>query len=115
MFLLSLCLMMCANNQIQYDPLAVFVCLQITLSYHYHYADVSEGTERLKFLYSVKCVCLRLYRFSQLSFMKYMGLYVFNSSNPLMMIVRIPVLYLIIIIKSEVCPICHLFRVSIRS
>ena len=47
LFLLSLCLMMCANNQIQYDPLAVFVCLQITLSYHYHYADVSEGTERL--------------------------------------------------------------------
>ena len=43
--------------------------------------------------------------------MQYMGLCVFHLPIYLMMIVRILVLYIIIIIKWEVWPICHLFRV----
>ena len=50
-------------------------------------------------------VCLRISQFSQLYFMQYMGLCVFSWPISLMMIVRICVL--LIIIKSEVWPICH--------
>ena len=49
-------------------------------------------------------VCLRL---SHFSFMQYMGLCIFILSIFLMMIVRIRVLYLVIIIKSEVRHICR--------
>ena len=47
-------------------------------------------------------------QFAQLSFMQYMGLWVFGLPIALKMIVSIPVLDLIIIIiiKSEVWPIC---------
>ena len=48
-----------------------------------------------------------LVRYIQLSFMQYMGLCVISLPISLMMIVRICVLYLITIIKSEVWPICH--------
>ena len=57
--------------------------------------------------YILLIVCLRLSQFSQLSFIQYMGLCVFSLPIYLMMIVRIYVLYLIIVIKSEVWPICH--------
>ena len=56
--------------------------------------------------YILSQVGLRLSQFSQLSFMGQMGLCVFSLPIALMMIVRIHVLYLIIIIKSEVWPIC---------
>ena len=46
---------------------------------------------------------LRLVQFSQLSFMQYMGMCVFNLTITLMTIVGIRVLNLIIITKSEVC------------
>ena len=59
--------------------------------------------------YILSSVCLRLSRFSQLSCMQYMGLYVFVLIISLMMIVRIRVRYLDIIIKSEVWPIYHGF------
>ena len=49
--------------------------------------------------YIPPCVCLRLCEFSQKAFMQHMGLCVFSLPIPLMMIVRICVLYLIIIIK----------------
>ena len=52
-------------------------------------------------------VCLRLSQFSQLSFMLYMGLCVFSLPIYRMIIVKICVLYLVVIIKSEVWPICH--------
>ena len=48
-------------------------------------------------------MCLRLWQFSQLSFMQYMGLCIFSIPISLTMIIRIPVLDLIIIIKSEEC------------
>ena len=51
-------------------------------------------------------VCLILSQFSQLSSMQYMGLSVFSLLICFTMIVRISALYLNIIIKSEVWPIC---------
>ena len=56
--------------------------------------------------YILSTVCLKLNRFSHLSFMQYMelypgGLYVFSLPIYLVMIVRIRVLHLIMI-KSEV-------------
>ena len=52
-------------------------------------------------------VCLRLSPFYQLSFVQFMGLCVVSLPISVVMTVRISVLYLIIIIKSEVWPICH--------
>ena len=59
--------------------------------------------------YILSSVCLWLSQFSELSYMQLMGLCVFvlPISVMIMMIVRISVLYLNIIIKSEVWPICH--------
>ena len=54
-------------------------------------------------------VCLRLSQFSQSSFMQYMGLCIISWPIPLMLIVRIHVLYLIIIIKTKVWHICHCY------
>ena len=53
--------------------------------------------------YILPSVCLR---FSQLSFMQYMGQCVFSLLISLLMIVRTRVLYLIITIKLEVWTIC---------
>ena len=52
-------------------------------------------------------VCLKFSQFSQLFFMPYVGLCVFSLPISLMMTVRMHALYLIIIIKSELWPICH--------
>ena len=60
-----------------------------------------------KILASYLLPCLRLGQFYQLSFMQYMGLCVFSISISPKIILRICVLYLIIIIKSEVWPICN--------
>ena len=72
------------------DTLVMFVCLQITTSHHHHYADLSEGIELLKCLvsYMLPSVCLRLRQFSQLSFVRYMGLCVFSLPNSPAMIMR---------------------------
>ena len=109
--LLLLCsLIMCTNDKVHYDPMVVFVCLLATL--YIIITIMRTYMKVLKFLNSyqvnsVSNVCLRLSPFSQLSLMKYMdGLCVFGSPFSLV-IVRICVLYLLIIIKSEVCPICH--------
>ena len=102
--------MMCAHNKVYYDPIVVFVCLHITLPLCHRYAVISESTELLLntcLVHFVTSVCLRLSQFAQLYFMQYMGLCVSSLPVSLMMIVRICVLYLIIIIKSEVWPICH--------
>ena len=109
LFPLLLCsLMMCANNWMHYVPMAVFICLHITLPQYHHYADISECTELLQCLSGIFCwVCRRLSQFSRLSFMQYMGLWVFSLPITFEMIVRIDVFYLIIIIKSEVWPISH--------
>ena len=55
-------------------------------------------------------VCLRLYPFSQLSFMQNIGLCVFNLPISLIIIVRMCILYRIIIIKWGVWPICHCLK-----
>ena len=56
---LLLCsLTMCANNQMHYDLVIVFICLQITLP---HY-DLSEGTELLKCLSCTFCLeCVSIF------------------------------------------------------
>ena len=66
-------------------------------------------------VHSVSSVCLRLSQFSQLSFTQYMGLCVFSLPIPIMLIVRMHVVYLIIIIKSEVWPICHCWWLGDRT
>ena len=92
-----------------YGLKVVLVCLHITLSHYYPYADVSEGIELLKCLSGTFCrVCV-----SQLSFVQYMGLCVFSlphlsyddNANTC-------TLYVIIIIKSEVWSICHCLRLG---
>ena len=88
-----------ANDRIHYGLQVVFVCLQITPSHYHHYADSSEGIELIK--------CLpRLRLFSQLSFIQYMGLCVFSLPIRMSWLWEC-VLYLIIIIKSEVWFINH--------
>ena len=57
--------------------------------------------------YILSSVCPRWSHFPQLSVLQYMVLCVFSLSIYLMMIVQIRVHYGIIIIKSEVWPICH--------
>ena len=105
---LSRCsLMTCTYNRVHYGPMVAFLCLNIKLPHYHHYAALSEGIELLKGLSvnSVSRVCLRFSQFSQLCF-QYMGLCLLSLHISLM-IVRIRRLHLIIIIKSEVCPICH--------
>ena len=88
--------------------MVALVCLHILLPHHHHCADVYEGTASKMFVkYILLSVCLRFSKFSQVSFVYYMGLCVFNLPIPLMMIAKMCILYLIIIIKSEVRPICH--------
>ena len=77
----------------------VFFCLNFILPQFHHYADVSGGTEfprNLSLLYSVS---VRLDHFL-IIFHR-----IYGAVN--LMIVRIYLLYLIIIIKSDVWPICH--------
>ena len=113
LFLLLLCsLIMCANKRVHYGPMVVFSCLLSTLP-HYHHcadcADVSEGNELPKCLPGtfLSSVCLRLIQFSQLNFMQYIRLCIFSLPIYLTSNVRIHVFCLIIIIKSQVWPICH--------
>ena len=102
---------MCANDKVHCDPMVVSVCFNNTQLHYYHYADISESIELLECqVHPASSVCLTLSQLPQLSFMQYIGLCVFSVSISLMMIVRICVLYLIIIIKSEVWSICHCLR-----
>ena len=78
-----------ANNRIHYGPMAVFVSLHITLYLYHHYAYVSESIELMKSCHVHSVVGMSKIK-SNL------------STNSLVMIVRIRVLYLIVIIKSEV-------------
>ena len=71
------------------------------------HARGSGGHMKILVRYILSNVCLRLIQISQLSFIQCMGLCVFSLSIYLMVIVRIHVSYLIIIIISEVWPICH--------
>ena len=64
-------------------------------------------TSKMLVRYILSSLCLRSREFFQLFFMQYMGTLVFSFCISLMMVVIICVLYLVIIIKSEVWPICH--------
>ena len=64
-------------------------------------------TSKILVRYILSSVCLRLSQFSQLYFMHYMELCAFSLPISLKVFARIGVLYLIIIVKSEVWPICH--------
>ena len=105
---------MCPNSRIYSGMMIIFVCLHFTLSHYHHYADVSETelpnwASQILVRYILSRVCLRLSQFSQLPFMQYtcIGLCEFSLSISLLMIVRICVIYLSIISKSEVWPDCH--------
>ena len=105
-------LMMCTNNRVHCGLMVVYGHLHITLLHYHHYTDLPEGIELLKCSSDFFCLeCVSDIRSILLSiFMQYMGLCVFSLPISLMMIVRIPVFDLIIIIKSEVWPICHCLR-----
>ena len=101
-------LMVVYKQWVHYHLMVAYVYLHISLPHYHYHADLPEGIELLKCLSDIlSWVCLRLSRLSQLSFMQYMGLCVFGFPISFIMIVRIPVLDLIIITKSEVGPICH--------
>ena len=52
-------------------------------------------------------MCLRLSQFSQLSFIQYTGIFGLPISRMIIVRIRLSVLYLNIIIKSQVWPICQ--------
>ena len=105
--------MTCANNPVSHGVMVVYGYLHCTLPHYHHNADLSESIKQLRCLSDIfSSMCLRLGQFSQLSFMQYVGLCGFSSPIVLMMIVRIPFLDLIIIIKSEVWPVCHCLGLS---
>ena len=63
-------------------------------------------TSQMLVRYIQSSVCLRLSQFTQSSFMLHMGLWLFSFPISLMVIVKAHVLYHVVIIKSEVWPIC---------
>ena len=69
-------------------------------------------TPKMLVRYILSRVCLRSSQFFQISIMQYMGILVFSFRISLMMVVIICVLYLVVIIKSEVWPTCHCLRLG---
>ena len=106
--LLLLCsLMMCANDRVHCHPMVVDGCLHyrfiIILQTYLKVLNFTNACQER----SVSSVGLRFRQFSQLYFMHYMGLCVFSLPIYPMTNVRIRVLYLITIIKSDVRSIWH--------
>ena len=87
----------------------VFVCLYITPSHYHHCANFiwRHSTYKITVRYNLSNVWVRLSIFSQSSIIQYVGLCVFSLPIPFVTIVRIYILWLIIIIKSEVWTITH--------
>ena len=108
-FIIIVQFMTSANIRIHFGLEIVLICLYSTPSHYHHCANLSEGIELIKCLSDIFCqVCeYRLSKFSPLSIIQYVGLYVFSLPIPLVMIERIYILCLIIIIKSEVWTITH--------
>ena len=114
LLLLLLCsTMMCTNNRIHYGSKVGPVCFT-------HYTMLlsrvcrrieTYRTSKTLLRHILSNVCLRLNHLSYSPFMQYMGLCVFSLPIPLMMIVKIRLLYLIII-KSEVWPIGHCLKLG---
>ena len=63
-------------------------------------------------VHSVSSLGLRSSKFCQLSFMQYMGRCIFSLHIYLVVIVRICIIYLFVIIKSEVWPICRCLQLG---
>ena len=103
-FIFILQFMISANSRMRFGLQIVFVCLYITPSHYHHCANLSEDTELTDILSSL---WVRLSIFSQLSIIQYVGLCVFSVPISSVIIVRIYILCLIIIIKSEVWTITH--------
>ena len=100
--------MMCEDNRIHYDTMVVSVFMLHTTSLSSICRRIwRHWSSKMLVMYILSSVCLRLCKFSQLSFRQYMGLFVFSLPISLVMIVGIYVLCRIVIIKSEVWPICH--------
>ena len=107
-FIIIVQFMMSANIRIRFGLQIVLVCLYSTPSHYHHCANLSEGIELIKCLsYILSIVWVRLSKFSPLSIILYVGLYVFSLPISVMMIEIIYILCLIIIIKSEVWTITH--------
>ena len=104
-FLLLMCSLWCVH----YGPMVIFVCLYITLPHWHHYTDVSGCIELLERLSGTFCrVCVQDEVISlNCLFCNIWCCVCFSLPIYLMMIVQIRVLYGIIIIKSEVLPLCH--------
>ena len=103
-FIIIVQFMISANSRMRFGLQIVFVCLYITPSHYHHCANLSEDTELTDILSSL---WVRLSIFSQSSIIQYVGLCVFSVPISSVMIVRIYILCLIIIIKSEVWTITH--------
>ena len=105
--------MMCVNNKLHYYPMVVFLCLHITLPHYHHYADLSESIELIKCLSGTFCLeCVPK--------IKSMISIIFHAIYRVVHIQLTHFSYddcgnmctcysFIIIIKSEVWPICHCF------
>ena len=101
--------MMSANSRIRLGLQIIFVCLYITASHYYHFANFiwRHWTYKMPVRYNLSSVWVRLSIFSQLSIIQYVGLCVFSLPISFVMIEKIYILCLIIIIKSEVWTITH--------
>ena len=67
----------------------LFVCLQTTLYHSRHYVALSEGINtKMLVKYMLSSVCLRFSQFSQLSFIWYMGPFIFGLASSHEIIVR---------------------------
>ena len=89
--------------------MVVFVCLHTTLPNYHHYADLSEGIELLKCLPGTFCLeCV-----SKIKPILSIICHAIHGAVRIQLThfsyddLRIRVLYFIIIIKSEVWPVCH--------
>ena len=95
--------MMCANNQVHYGLKVEFVCYHIAHSLHYHYADLSEGTEHIKDMPVMFCRLVN-------SFIIIYATYVtvgFSEPIYFVLIVRRDVFHLIIFKLNQILIILH--------
>ena len=108
LFLLLLCSpMMCINNRAHYGLVVVFVCLHNTLL-HYHYRCIWRSwTSKMLVKYIMSCVHQIKSILTVIFHAIYEAVCAISLQIDLTMIVIIQVLHLIIIIKSDVWPICH--------
>ena len=107
-FIIIVQFMMSANIRIRFGLQNVLVCLYSTPSISSLCKLIwRRWTFKMPVTYILSSVWVRLSTFSPLSIIQYVGLYVFSLPISLVMIEIIYILFLIIIIKSEVWTINH--------